>query len=176
MDKKDFKKITDYIWEIPKSYRADMRVPARFYVSEKMIEKILEDKTVEQAVNVAALPGIINYSLVMPDAHEGYGQCIGGVFATRLSDGIISPGAVGYDINCGVRLMTTNLTGDDLKGKTKKVVDGLFLNIPTGVGSKGSIKLSHRELSDVLTSGTKWAVKNGFGSREEAVLEKALEY
>lgn len=100
LSKKDFKKITDYIWEIPKSHRADMRVPARFYISEKMIEKILEDKTVEQAVNVAALPGIVDYSLVMPDAHEGYGQCIGGVFATRLSDGVISPGAVGYDINC----------------------------------------------------------------------------
>ena len=108
MQKSDFKKITDWLWEIPKSFRGDMRVPARFYISEKMLEEIFRDKSLNQLVNVATLPGTMKYSLAMPDMHEGYGFPIGGVAAMDIKEGVISPGGVGYDINCGMRLLKSD--------------------------------------------------------------------
>src|SRR3990167_2345260 len=112
---KDLVKINDWLWEIPKNFRNDMRVPARVYASEKMLENIFRDKSLEQLINLATLPGIEKYSIVMPDCHEGYGSPIGGVFATRVKDGIISPGAVGYDENCGVRLLTSEYSIKEVK-------------------------------------------------------------
>lgn len=160
-------KISDYLWEIPKSYRNDMLVPARIYASEKMLDGIFRDRSLEQLVNVTTLKGIKNYALVMPDAHEGYGFPIGGVAATEYSDGVISPGGIGYDINCGVRLLKSNLKFDDVKNYLEKLADELYKTIPSGVGRGGKLKLSKNELDEYLRSGAKNAVKNGFGNDED---------
>ncbi len=160
-------KINDYLWEIPK--QGGMLVPARIYATEKMIKDILSDNAPEQAANVAHLPGIVGYSLAMPDIHWGYGFPIGGVAAFDVNSGVISPGGVGYDINCGVRLMATNLTREEVAPKMKELVNTLFHHVPTGVGSEGKMKLKQNELEAVMTQGAKWAVKNGYG--ENATLE-----
>ena len=132
-------KVNDFLWEIPKTGR--MQVPGRIYTSQKMIEKNLEnDEAIKQVVNVAHLPGIQKYSLAMPDIHWGYGFPIGGVAATDLEEGVISPGGVGYDINCGVRIMRTSLEYDSVKKRIQKLVENLFHSVPTGVGSHGAIK------------------------------------
>src|SRR3989344_5754974 len=114
---KDLRKINDYLWENPKSFRSDMRVPARFYASEAMLDTVFQDKSLEQLINLTTLPGIEKYALVMPDVHEGYGSPIGGVFATRAEDGIISPGAVGYDQNCGVRLLSSDVLLNEIESR-----------------------------------------------------------
>jgi len=160
-------KIDDYRWEIPKSYHSGMRVPGLVYASSNLLEKIRQDQALEQVANVAFLPGIVGRSLAMPDIHWGYGFCIGGVAATSLDDGVISPGGVGFDLNCGVRLIRTNLTQKEVKPKVELLVDELFRAIPSGVGSKGKIKISYNEIRDVLTRGSKWAVERGFGWEED---------
>jgi tRNA-splicing ligase RtcB len=162
-------KITDYTWEIPRTGK--MRVPARLYASEDMLEDILSDEAPQQAINVAHMPGIVEASLAMPDIHWGYGFPIGGVAAFDLEDGVISPGGVGYDINCGVRLMASELSRDDFgsMAQIRSVVDELFRRVPTGVGSAGALKVSKSELRDVLQEGAQWLVSNGF--RDEADLE-----
>jgi len=156
-------KIDDYRWEIPKEYKQGMRVPGLVYADEKMLEAIKEDQSLEQVANVAFLPGIVGRSLAMPDIHWGYGFPIGGVAATRVTDGVVSPGGVGYDINCGVRLLRTNLSEDEVRPKIKELIDELFRNIPSGVGSEGKIKVSEKEMNEILTEGAHWAVKRGFG-------------
>lgn len=165
--KKDFVRISDYLWEIPKTFRADMRVPARIYADEKMLEIALKDRSVEQLVNTATLPGIVGYALAMPDIHQGYGFSIGGVAATRYPDGVISPGGVGYDINCGVRLLASGLNAADGKPLMGDLINVLYNTVPSGVGETGPIKLSNKQLDDVLVRGAEWAVRAGYGEAED---------
>jgi tRNA-splicing ligase RtcB len=162
-------KIRENVWEIPKS--GEMRVPGRIYISEKMLgHNISDDDALKQVINVAHLPGIEKYSLAMPDIHWGYGFPIGGVAATNLDEGVISPGGVGYDINCGVRLATTSLIYDDVKSKLQNLITKLFQNIPTGVGSSGAIKkLSKSDLKNVLQKGSVWAMENDLGSQNDII-------
>ncbi len=160
-------KIDDYRWEIPKSYKPGMRVPGLVYADEAMLEAIREEQSLEQVANVAFLPGIVRRSMAMPDIHWGYGFPIGGVAATRVSDGVISPGGVGYDINCGVRLLRTNLNEDEVRPKIKELVDALFHDVPSGLGSEGKIRVGEKEIGEVLVDGAHWAVKRGFGRPED---------
>ncbi|MFH2026216.1 MAG: RtcB family protein, partial [bacterium] len=158
----ELKKITDYLWEIPQT--GQMLVPGRIYASEKLMNQIQKDESLKQVANVAHLPGIINYSLAMPDIHWGYGFPIGGVAATDARSGVISPGGVGYDINCGVRLLKTNLSADFIRPKIKDIVTTLFNAVPSGVGSHGAIrKLSRKDIRNVLVNGAGWAIENGYG-------------
>src|SRR2546426_418015 len=136
------KKVDDYRWEIPASYKPGMRVPGLVFADERMLRQIAEEQALEQVANVATLPGIVGYSLAMPDIHWGYGFPVGGVAAFRVDDGIISPGGIGYDINCGVRLVRTNLMESDVRTKLQPLVDALFVSVPSGVGSSGRIKVS----------------------------------
>jgi tRNA-splicing ligase RtcB len=160
-------KIDDYRWEIPQNYKPGMRVPGLIYASEAMLESIQREQTPEQVVNVAFLPGIARFSFAMPDIHWGYGFAIGGVAAMSVKDGVISPGGVGYDINCGVRLLRTNLSEDEVRPKIRQLIDGLFKNIPSGLGSEGKIKVSRKELSELMVEGARWAVRHGLGSEED---------
>ncbi len=163
-------KIDDYRWEIPTSYKAGMRVPGLIYASESMLEHIWGERVFEQVANVAFLPGIVGHSLAMPDIHWGYGFPIGGVAATRIGDGVISPGGVGFDINCGVRLLRTNLTREEVKPKIERLIAELFVNIPSGLGSEGKIRVSEKELNQVLVKGSRWALEKGFGNAEDIVV------
>lgn len=165
--KKDLKKISENIWEIAKSFRSDMRVSARVYASEKLLEKIWEDQSLEQLVNTTTLPGVYRYTLAMPDVHEGYGCPIGGVIATDLNDGVISPGAIGYDINCGVRSLVSGATYQDIKDFLPHLVEELFKNVPSGVGSTGKIKLTPRGMKNVLERGAEFVVEKGYGAQED---------
>jgi len=155
------KKISEVEYEIPKTGK--MLVPVKIFASEKLIEKMKEDETFKQAQNTAMLPGILKNMIVSPDGHMGYGLPIGGVAAFDLDEGVITPGGVGFDINCSVRLLRTNLTLEDIKDKKKQIVDMLYRDVPSGVGEKGRIKLSKEELDGVLREGTQWAVKKGYG-------------
>lgn len=163
----EIEKLNDNLWEIPPI--GGMIVPGRIYASEKMLkETIQNDEALKQVVNVAHLPGIQKYSLAMPDIHWGYGFPIGGVAATDINEGVISPGGVGYDINCGVRLARTSLEFDKVKNLIHKLIENLFNDIPTGVGSSGAIKkLSSKEIKRILRDGAEWAVQNGFGTEED---------
>ena len=161
------RKISDYCWEIPRTFQPGMRVPGRIYASPEMLEHIVKDNAFKQVANVATLPGIVKYSMAMPDIHWGYGFPIGGVAAMDVTTGVVSPGGVGYDINCGVRLVRTNLTYDDVSPRLKKLVDEIFKNVPCGVGSTGRLKLSTRELNEVLAEGSEWAIRQGFGWPED---------
>ncbi|MFC2005325.1 RtcB family protein, partial [Chloroflexota bacterium] len=163
------KKIDDYRWEIPTSYKAGMRVPGLIFVSETMLNHVWEEKAAEQVANVAFLPGIVDHSLAMPDIHWGYGFAIGGVAGTRVQDGVVSPGGVGFDINCGVRLLSTNLTEAEVSPKIEQIVAELYTSIPSGVGSQGKLRVSEKELSEVMVKGSRWAVEKGFGDAEDIV-------
>ena len=160
-------KIDDYRWEIPQTYKPGMRVPGLVYADEKMLRLIKEDQSLEQVANVAFLPGIVSRSMAMPDIHWGYGFPIGGVAATRVSDGVVSPGGVGFDINCGVRLLRTNLTEGEVKPKIEKLLTDLFHNVPSGLGSEGKIRLKGKEIEKLLYKGAAWAVEAGFGEAED---------
>ena len=161
-------KIDDYRWRIPKSYKPGMRVDGIIYADEPMLKHIVNDKAAEQVANVAFLPGIVNHSLAMPDIHWGYGFPIGGVAATDVeADGVISPGGVGFDINCGVRLMKTSLHEEDLKPRLKELVYALYNDVPAGVGSKGDIRISEAEERKLLVEGSKWVVDHGYGRVED---------
>lgn len=159
------KKISDCLWEIPQTGK--MRAPARIYAMRKMLPKILSDNAPQQAANVAHLPGIVKYSMAMPDIHWGYGFPIGGVAAFDVNEGVISPGGVGYDINCGVRLMASKLTRDEITPKMYKLVDELFQRVPTGVGKSGKLKVKSKALQKVVSKGAKWAVSNGYGDQSD---------
>ena len=168
-------KIDDYRWRIPKSYKPGMRVPGIIYADEKLLKDIRQDKAAEQVANVSFLPGIVSYSLGMPDIHWGYGFCIGGVAATDIEQGgVISPGGVGYDINCGVRMLKTNFQYEEIKDKIKDLVYALFSDIPSGIGSKGDIRVNTKEEKEILVKGAKWAVERGYGTQED--LECTEEY
>jgi tRNA-splicing ligase RtcB (3'-phosphate/5'-hydroxy nucleic acid ligase) len=159
------KQIDQNRWMIPKS--GNMRVPGIIFSSDQLIKSLLKDQCLAQVANVATLPGIVKYSLAMPDIHWGYGFPIGGVAAFDMDEGIISPGGVGYDINCGCRLLTTLLKLNDIKPYTKELVAALFKNIPAGVGSAGPIHLSHKEEAKVAIEGASWAIKQGFGQTDD---------
>jgi len=161
----DLRKIDDNTWEIPAE--GEMKVPARVYASARLLEDIRRDQTLVQARNVACLPGIVRRSFVMPDAHQGYGFPIGGVAAFDLDAGIISPGGVGYDINCGVRLLRTDYAETDVAPKSKELLAAIFEEVPAGVGKGGVTKLSRAVLRDILTRGAEWAVEQGYGRRED---------
>lgn len=163
----EFQKIDDFRYKIPRSYKAGMRTDGIIYASPEMIEQIKHDEAADQVANVATLPGIVGSSMAMPDIHWGYGFPIGGVAAFDLETGIISPGGVGYDINCGVRLLSTNLKIDDIKNRIKDLVRSMFQNVPSGVGSTGKIRIDDREVKEVLVSGSRWAVKKGYGWSED---------
>ncbi|MGC9434930.1 MAG: RtcB family protein [Methanomicrobiales archaeon] len=150
-------------WEVPRGYVEGMRVPGRFYLSEALAPS-LEEGAIRQLANVATLPGIVRSSLAMPDIHWGYGFPIGGVAAFSCDTGIISPGGVGFDINCGVRLMATPLTADDIRSHRRKLIEELYRTIPTGVGAKAGHRVSHRELEEIMTDGARWAVAQGYGT------------
>ncbi|MBP7217123.1 MAG: RtcB family protein [Candidatus Omnitrophica bacterium] len=161
-------KIDTYRFRIPQSYKPGMRVPGIVFSNEKMLKDIMQDKALEQVANVAFLPGIVKASLAMPDIHWGYGFPIGGVAATDIeAGGVVSPGGVGFDINCGVRMLTTNLHFDEIKDKIKDLVYALFSDVPSGVGSKGDIKVSAREEKEILVKGARWAVAEGYGIEED---------
>lgn len=165
------KQIEEAIFELERE--EDMRVSGYVVGTKNLVENMKRDRTLEQLKNVASLPSIVNYALVMPDGHEGYGFPIGGVAAFDYENGIISPGGIGYDINCGVRLLTTNLTEKDILPKIRELTDKLFTNIPSGVGSEGKISLSEREINEVIENGAEWAVNRGYGFKED--LEKVEE-
>jgi len=156
-------RIDDNRWEIPEGHVKGMTTNAVIFASEPMIPQIMADNAAEQAANVACLPGIVGSSLAMPDVHWGYGFPIGGVAAVDANDGCISPGGIGFDINCGVRLMRTDLLADDVKGKVRDLTDELYRNIPSGLGSKGIEKISEQSIREILTDGSGWAVGNGYG-------------
>ncbi|HQP00342.1 MAG TPA: RtcB family protein, partial [Caldisericia bacterium] len=145
----------------------NMNVPGIIYASEKMISKILMDKSPIQVANVATLPGILKASMAMPDIHWGYGFPIGGVAAFDVDKGVISPGGVGYDINCGVRLLRTNFKKEEIQNKVEELLNKLFSNIPSGVGSSGKLRLTFNDLDNVMIKGVKWAVENGYGRPED---------
>lgn len=164
---KDLIKISDYEWEIPTRFRIDMRVPVRIFATRELIEDALGDKSIEQAINSATLPGLVGRVVVMPDVHQGYGFPIGGVAATRLPDGVISPGGIGYDINCGVRLLASAIPFEAAEPWLDDLVSALDSNCPSGVGVKGGLPLSETELEQVCRLGAKWALKKGMASEED---------
>ncbi len=159
------KKTGPVTWEIEKT--GAMRVPAKIFASDALAEKIRQDRTLQQAANVATLKGIINNALVMPDAHEGYGFPIGGVAAFDMDEGIICPGGIGFDINCGVRLIRTGMNISELTPKKRDVLNEIFTNVPAGLGSKAKVRFTDDETRDALEGGANWAVKQGFGWKED---------
>ena len=163
----DFKRLSPYLYEIPASHRSDMRVPARFYADAELLQQALGDKSLDQLVNSATLPGIVAYALAMPDIHQGYGFPIGGVVATSVPDGVISPGGVGYDINCGVRLLGTRLSRADVAPYLDDLATQLQRNCPHGVGRGGEFALKRKELEDVARKGARWALANGYATKED---------
>ncbi len=167
MSKQDFKKISDYVWEIPKSFRKDMRVPARVYVTEKMLEQSFKDSSFEQLVNLTSLPGIQKYSIGMPDLHEGYGSPIGGVFAIDAEQGVISPGAIGYDMNCGMRLMTSQLTADEIAPKLDAVATEIQKVVPSGLGRGRQLKFDIPAMNRILEDGSVYLIEKGYGEPED---------
>lgn len=163
----DLIKISDYEWEIPKSFRQDMRVPVRLFSTKKLLEQIMDDESLNQAVNVATLPGLVGQVLVMPDMHQGYGFPIGAVAATQYPDGVISPGGIGYDINCGVRLLASRVTYAEVQTEIDDLAGALNENCPSGVGEKGAIKLTEAELEQVCREGAHWANKRGLATEND---------
>lgn len=161
------KKIDDYRFLIPKSYKSGMRIDGLIYADEEMIKHIEKDQTKEQVANVATLPGMIGRSLAMPDAHQGYGFCIGGVAAADIEEGVVSAGGVGFDINCGVRLLASPFMENDVRPKLEQLLNQLFRDIPCGTGRSGLLEVTKAELNNVLTNGASWAVRNGYGSEED---------
>jgi len=166
-DKVPLRRLDDLVWEIPQSYKPGMRVPGRVYADEALLGKMRSDLTLEQCANVAHLPGILKWAITLPDGHEGYGFPIGGVAAMDAEEGVISPGGVGYDINCGVRLVRTNLREEDVRPLLGRLLDTLFEYVPSGLGSKGRIRVDARMLDEATSEGVDWAVKQGYGWPED---------
>jgi tRNA-splicing ligase RtcB len=160
-------KVDDYRWEIPQSYKGGMRTSAVIYADQNMMEMIRQDNSPEQAANVACLPGIVGKSLAMPDIHWGYGFPIGGVAAMDSEEGVISPGGIGFDINCGVRLVRTNLTEAEVRPRIKELVDVIFKNVPAGIGSEGVVDVASSQIDEILKDGAEWAVRNGYGWQDD---------
>jgi tRNA-splicing ligase RtcB len=162
------KKVGKMEYRIEPDSSRGMKVPVTIYADETLLQKMMTDRTITQAINVSTLPGVQKHVVVLPDGHEGYGFPVGGVAAMDAEEGMISPGGVGYDINCGVRLIKTNLNEKDVRPKLKDLVLELFKSIPSGVGSKGAVKLSSSDLDEVLVKGVQWAIEHGYGSKDDA--------
>lgn len=162
LNKQSFRRLDDHVWELPRGTRDDMTVPVRVYADDRLLEDALRDRSFEQAVNVAALPGLVGHVVVMPDVHQGYGMPIGGVMASSVPNGIVSPGAVGYDINCGVRLLASQLSVREITPRKNELATALYRNCPSGVGSKGRIDLSDSDFHEVLTGGSRWTRRRGY--------------
>jgi tRNA-splicing ligase RtcB len=162
------RKIGENQYQIDADSNLSMKVPVKIYADEALLQKMLSDRTIMQARNVSSIPGIVGHSVVLPDGHEGYGFPVGGVAAMDAEEGMISPGGVGYDINCGVRLLRSNLTEQTVRSKLRDLVNDLFTSIPSGVGSKGAVRLSPSQLDEVLVKGVNWAIDNGYGSSNDA--------
>ncbi|WP_440005935.1 RtcB family protein [Halomicrococcus sp. SG-WS-1] len=158
-------KVREYVWEIPQE--GGMNAPARVFASEELLDQISDDKTLQQLKNATHLPGVQKYGICMPDGHQGYGFPVGGVAGIDAEDGCISPGAVGYDINCGVRMMRTNLTYDDLKGNEEELVDSLFANVPSGLGGGGVVEAGVDTVDEVLDRGMAWALEEGYATEAD---------
>lgn len=167
VSKKDFKKINDYLWEIPRGFRPQMRVPARIYVSEKMLEECFRDESLQQLINTTTLPGIVKYALAMPDIHEGYGFCIGGVAATELPAGVVSPGGIGFDQNCGSRILFSDYSEKEIRPYLEKLALEIQKEVPSGLGKGRAIKLSIDQINRILEGGAKYLVEKGYGERED---------
>jgi len=167
MKKSDFKKISDWLWEIPKSFRSDMRVPARVYASEKMLEDIFRDRSISQLINGTTLPGIVRYAIAMPDCHEGYSVPIGFVGAIRTADGVISPGACGFDINCGMKLLKSTLTETEVKPYLENLATEIQKQVPSGLGQGRQIKLSLAQVDKILQGGAQALIQQGYGEKED---------
>jgi tRNA-splicing ligase RtcB len=167
------RKISATVWEIPETYKEGMRVPARIYATEKLLRE-MDEGVIDQITNVATLPGIVKYACCMPDGHWGYGFPIGGVAAMDVRSGVISPGGIGFDVNCGMRLVLTNLTYDQIKEHLKTLVDKLFQRVPAGVGSSGFLKISQDEFREAVQKGARWCINNGYGWEED--LERTEEF
>jgi tRNA-splicing ligase RtcB len=168
LQRQQFEKLDDYRWLVPRGTKPGMLTDALIYADENLMQDLLKDLSLEQAINVAMLPGIVGRSLAMPDIHQGYGFPIGGVAATAPDEGgVVSPGGVGYDINCGVRLLASTLTVDEVRPKMRELVNQLFRDIPSGAGQKGFIRPSHQELDRVLREGAAWMVEQGYGHPDD---------
>ena len=163
---KDTKQIEEAVWEIPTSFKQGMNVPARIYATKKLLET-MDPGVFDQVTNVACLPGIQKAALCMPDGHWGYGFPIGGVAAMDAETGVISPGGIGFDINCGMRLVTTNLTIKDVQPKLKELVNTFFQTVPSGVGCKGFVKINNQQFNNVMEEGVKWCVENNYGWQKD---------
>ncbi len=166
MSRINYNRISNNIYEIPVAFKEGMRVPARILSSPELIDGI-DDKVIDQITNVACLPGIRKYAYCMPDGHMGYGFPIGGVAAFSMSDGIVSPGGIGFDINCGMRLLRTNMTFEELKPKMETLLDDLFRTIPSGVGSKGFVSLDKKQFREVMEKGADWCRENGYATNDD---------
>jgi tRNA-splicing ligase RtcB (3'-phosphate/5'-hydroxy nucleic acid ligase) len=164
---RDLRQVGELVWEIPREFRGDMRVPARIYADPALLEDALRDKSVEQLVNTATLPGIVKYAIAMPDIHQGYGFPIGGVVATELPEGAISPGGVGFDINCGVRVLASHISAQEIQPYLEGLATSIYSNCPSGVGVSGSVKLRGDDLDEVLNHGARWALKRGYARPED---------
>ncbi len=167
MKQGDFNRITPYLYEIPQTFRPDMRAPARFYADAELLQQALGDKSLDQLVNSATLPGIVGYALAMPDIHQGYGFPIGGVVATKTPDGVISPGGVGYDINCGVRLLGTRLHYETIAPYLDELATQLQRNCPHGVGRGGEFELNRKQMEEVVKKGARWALAQGYATEND---------
>lgn len=167
LSKHNFERVAENVWEIPPTFRDDMRVPARIYADEGLLDATLADNSVVQLINTATLPGIVKYAIAMPDIHQGYGFPIGGVVATRLPQGVISPGGVGYDINCGVRLLASPAPVDEVRPFLEEIASALYANCPSGVGTTGQLHLSNSELDAVLHEGARWMLGKGYARRHD---------
>lgn len=167
MEKSDFRKINDYLWELPSTFKNYMRVPVRTYLSEKMLEESFEDRSLDQLVNVSSLPGIQKYALGMPDMHQGYASPIGGVAAIKTSEGVISPGVCGYDINCGMRLLKSEHSQEEIQSHLEKLASQIQEVVPSGLGKGRKGKLSVKQIEKILAGGTPVLLENGFGEKED---------
>ena len=159
--------ISEYEWEIPSSFRADMNVPVHIFSSRHMLKQVMTDRSLEQAVNATALPGLVGDVIVMPDMHQGYGFPIGGVAASEYPNGVISPGGIGYDINCGVRLLASSIPAKEAAPLLSALAMRLYQLCPSGVGKDGMINLNPSNLEEVLRTGSLWALKNGYATRSD---------
>src|SRR5919198_2641707 len=164
----DINQVGPCAWEVPRRFRNDMRVSARLYASPPMLDHLLEERALEQLVNTATLPGVQEPALAMPDIHQGYGFPIGGVAAVRADDGVISPGGVGYDINCGVRLLASEMLHDEIRDRLPTLATQIQRDVPTGVGRGGRITLDDQAMDSVLNTGLRWAIEAGHGVEADA--------
>src|SRR6266516_5485788 len=166
-EKIPLERVDTYRWRIPQSYQPDMHVPGMVYADDELIEQMIDDNALQQVANVATLPGIVGYSLGMPDIHWGYGFPVGGVAAKHADSSVVSPGGIGFDINCGLRLIATDLLRDQVRGKVDKLADELFGTLPSGVGGAGMRQLSAAEIRSVMVRGSAWAVEEGYGFADD---------